>query len=97
MIAGVLADTPPRRRSIDLLLRSSADPATLDEVTQLGYRLALISCVPEGWEELPSNQAVLLRYGPGGWHPIAMWPYPEHGPDQQWKAILSRGPLCGRS
>jgi hypothetical protein len=97
MIAGVLADTPPRRRSIDLLLRNSADPATLDEVTQLGYHLALISCVPEGWEELPPNQAVLLRYGPGGWHPLAMWPYPEHGPDQRWKAILSRGPLCGRS
>ena len=96
MIAGVLADTPPRRRSIDLLRRNSADPAMLDEATRLGYRLALISCVPEGWEELPPNQAVLLRYGPGGWHPLAMWPYPKHGPDQRWKAILSRGPLCGR-
>ena len=96
MIAGVLADTPPRRRGIDLLRRNSADPAMLDEATRLGYRLALISCVPEGWEELPPNQAVLLRYGPGGWHPLAMWPYPKHGPDQRWKAILSRGPLCGR-
>jgi hypothetical protein len=97
MIAGVLADTPPRRRSIDLLRRNTADPAMLDEATRLGYRLALISCVPEGWEELPPNQAVLLRYGPEGWHPLAMWPYPAHGPDQRWKAILSRGPLCGRS
>ncbi len=97
MIAGVLTDTPPRRRSIELLRRNSADPATLDEATRLGYRLAVISCVPEGWEELPPNQAVLLRYGPEGWHPLATWSYPAHGPDQRWKAILSSGPLCGRS
>jgi hypothetical protein len=97
MIVGVLTDTPPRRRSIDLLRRNSADPAILDEATRLGYRLALISCVPEGWEELPPNQAVLLRYGSEGWHPLAIWPYSAHGPDKRWKAILSWGPLCGRS
>ena len=91
MITGVLTDTPPRRRSLDLLRRNAADPAMLDEATRLGYRLALISCVPEGWEELPPNQAVLLRYGPEGWHPLAMWPYPQHGRDQRWKAILSSG------
>jgi hypothetical protein len=97
MIAGVLADTTPRRKGLDLLRRSIADPATLGEAARLGYRLALISCVPEGWEEFPPNQAVLLRYGPEGWHPLAMWPYPAHSPDQRWKAILSWGPLCGRS
>ena len=64
MLAGVLTDTPPRRRRLDLLRRNTADPAVLDEAARLGYPLALISCVPDGWEELPPSQAVLLRYGP---------------------------------
>jgi hypothetical protein len=97
MIAGVLTDTPPRRRSIDLLRRNSADPGMLDELAGLGYRLALVSCVPEGWEDLPASQAVLLRQGPEGWHPLATWPYPAHRRDRRWKEILSWGPLCGRS
>jgi hypothetical protein len=97
MIAGVLTDTPPRRRGLDLLRRNAADPAVLDEVARLGYRLALISCVPEGWENLPPSQAVLLRHGPEGWHPLAAWPYPPHAADRRWKEILKWGPLCGRS
>jgi hypothetical protein len=97
MIAGVLAETPPRRRGLDLLRRNTADPATLDEAARLGYRLALISCVPKGWEDLPSSQAVLLRDGPNGWQPLAAWPYPAHAADQRWQEILSWGPLCRRS
>src|SRR5262249_6052296 len=97
MIAGVLTDSPPRWRNLDLLRRSTADPATLDEVARLGYRFDLISCVPEGWEELRHSQAVLLRYGPDGWRPLAEWPYPADAEQWQWKAILSRGPFCGRS
>jgi hypothetical protein len=97
MIAGLLADTPPRRRRVDLLRRNTAGPVTLDEAARLGYTLALISCVPEGWEELPPSQAVLLRHGPDGWYPLAEWPYPPHAEERLWKAILSRGPLCGRS
>jgi hypothetical protein len=97
MIAGVLTDTPPRRRGLDLLRRNTADSVTLDEAARLGYRLALISCVPEGWEELSPSQAILLRYGPDGWRPLAEWPYPPHAAERRWKAILSRGPLCGRS
>ena len=97
MIAGVLTDTPPRRRGLDLLRRNAADPAVLDEVARLGYPLALISCVPEGWEDLPPAQAVLLRHGPGGWHRLAAWPFPAHAADRQWKGILKWGPLCGRS
>jgi hypothetical protein len=97
MIAGVLAYTPPRRREVDLLRRNTADPATLDEAARLGYPLALISCVPEGWEDLPPSQAVLLRHGPDGWHPLAAWPYPAHATDQRWQEILSWGPLCRRS
>jgi hypothetical protein len=97
MIAGVLTDTPPRRRGLDLLRRNTADSVTLDEAARLGYRLALISCVPQGWEELSPSQAVLLRYGPDGWRPLAEWPYPPHAAERRWKAILSWGPLCGRS
>jgi hypothetical protein len=97
MIAGVLAETPPRRRGLDLLRRETADPATLDEAARLGYRLALISCVPEGWEDLPPSQAVLLRNGPEGWQPLAAWPYPAHAADQRWQEILSWGPLCRQS
>lgn len=97
MIAGVLADTPPRRRGLDLLRRDTADPATLDEAARLGYRLALISCVPEGWEDLPPSQAVLLGHGPDGWRPLAAWPYPAHAFHQRWQEILSWGPLCRRS
>jgi hypothetical protein len=97
MIAGVLAYTPPRRRGLHLLRRGTADQVTLEEAARLGYRLALISCVPEGWEDLPPSQAVLLRRGPDGWHPLAAWPYPAHAADRRWQEILSWGPLCRRS
>ena len=97
MIAGILGETPPRRRRLDLLRRDSADQATLDEAAQLGYGLALISCVPEGWEDLPPSQAVLLRRDPDGWHTMAAWPYPAHVAERRWLGILSWGPLCRRS
>jgi hypothetical protein len=96
MIVGVLADTAPRRRMLDVLRRNTADPATLDEAARLGYRLALISCVAKGWGDLPTNQAVLLRYDPDGWHPLAAWPYPAHAAERRWQQILSWGPLCRR-
>jgi hypothetical protein len=97
MIVGVLADTPPRRRGLDLLRRSTADPAALDEAARLGYNWALISCVPEGWKGLPPSQAVLLRHGPDGWYRAAAWPYPANAADRRWQEILSWGPLCRRS
>lgn len=96
-IAGVLAYTPPRRWGLDLLRRNTADSATLDEAARLGYPLALISCVPEGLEDLPPSQAVLLRHGPRGWQPLAAWPYPTEAHAQRWQEILSWGPLCRRS
>jgi hypothetical protein len=96
MMVGVLADTAPRRRMLDVLRRNTANPGTLDEVARFGYRLALISCVPEGWEDVPPSQAVLLRYDPDGWHPLATWPYPAHAAERRWQHILSWGPLCRR-
>ena len=94
---GVLTKTAPRRSGLDLLRRSTADAATLEEAARLGYRLALISCVPEGWEDLPPNQAVLLHREANGWHPLAAWPYPPGAAERRWQQILSWGPLCRRS
>jgi hypothetical protein len=97
MLAGVLADTPPRRRRLDLLRRDRADRSTLDEAARRGYRLAVISCVPEGWEGAPPGQAALLRDDPDGWRPVAAWPYPADAARQRWQHILSWAPLCRRS
>jgi hypothetical protein len=94
MLTGVLADTAPRRRRLDLLRRNIADLATLDEVVRLGYRLALISCTPKGWTDLPPGEAVLLHYDSGGWHLLAAWPYPADAAQTRWQHILSWGPLC---
>jgi hypothetical protein len=96
MLAGLLADTSPRRTRLDLLRRDTADPATLDEAARLGYRLALISCVPADWQGLPASEAVLLRHDPDGWHSRAAWPYPSHAAERHWQQILSWGPLCRR-
>jgi hypothetical protein len=94
MISGVLAETAPRRRMLDLLSRNTASPAALDEVARLGYPRALISCTPQGWQGLPPGQAVLLRQDTDGWHPVVAWPYPADAAKQRWQHILSWGPLC---
>jgi len=94
MIAGVLADTPPRRHMLDLLRRNTADAATLDEAARLGYPLAFISCTPNGLRDLPAGHAVLLRHDPDGWHLIATWPYPQDTAQRRWQHILSWPPLC---
>jgi hypothetical protein len=96
MISGVLADTPPRRRMLDLLRRNTADAATLDEAARLGYPLALISCTPNGLGDLPAAQAVLLHHDPHGWHLLAAWPYPQDAVQRRWQHILSWPPLCRR-
>jgi hypothetical protein len=97
MIEGVLTETAPRRSGLDLLRRNTADAATLDEAARLGYRLALVSCVPDGWEDLPPNQAVLLRREASGWRPLTAWAYPKEAFERRWQQILSWGPLCRRS
>ena len=98
MIAGVLADTTPRRTGLDLLRRNTADLATLDEAARLGYPLALISCTDDGGPPgLPPSQAVLLRHREDGWHAEAAWPYPAYDPKAHWQNILSWEPLCRHS
>jgi hypothetical protein len=97
MLSGVLANTAPRRRMLDLLRRNTADPATLDEAARLGYPLVLISCTPRDWKDLPPGEAVLLRHDAGRWHALAEWPYPAAAAKQRWQQILSWGPLCRQS
>jgi hypothetical protein len=94
MIAGLLADTPPRRHMLDLLRRNTADPAKLEQAALLGYPLAFISCTPNGLDDLPANQAVLLRHDSDRWHLLAAWPYPEDAVQRRWQHILSWPPLC---
>ncbi len=47
MLEGVLRDVSPRLPHLDLLVRQTADPATLDEAAKLGYAKALISCTQD--------------------------------------------------
>ena len=94
MLSGVLAYTPPRRRRLDLLRLDTQDQATLDEAARLGYPLALISCTPTGWGNLPASEAVLLHHDTEGWHVAAAWPYPTDATKRRWQHILSWGPLC---
>jgi hypothetical protein len=94
MLAGVLRDTPPRRRGLAVLRRRRADPATLDEAARRGYPLALISCTPPGLHVAPAGEAALLRHDLDGWRLVAAWPYPAVEPGQHWQHILSWAPLC---
>jgi hypothetical protein len=94
MLAGVLADTPPRRRGLHLLRRSRADAATLDEAARLGYPLVLISCSPPGLKPVPAGVAALLRRDGDGWRLVAAWSYPTGDARQRWQHILSWAPLC---
>jgi hypothetical protein len=93
MLAGVLADTPPRRRGLVLLRSSRADRAALDKAASSGFPLALISCTRHGMAGLPAGQAVLLRWR-DGWHLIAAWPFPAHDTRGRWQHILAWEPLC---
>jgi hypothetical protein len=95
MLAGVLADTPPRRRRLAVLRRSDAEPAALEDAARRGYKLALVSCSPNDWTGVPPGQAVLLRYDRGGWQFVSAWPYPRDA-GGRWQHILAWAPLCRR-
>jgi hypothetical protein len=97
MLSGVLADTAPRRRGLDLLRRNTVDADTLEEAVRLGYSLVFVSCTPEKWQDLPASEPVLLRHADDGWHTVAVWPYPADATKQRWQHILAWGPLCRQS
>jgi hypothetical protein len=97
MLAGVLADTPPRRLGLDLWRHDRADQTALDEAAARGYRLALVSCTPAGWHDVPPGEAALMHHGADGWRLIVAWPYPPKAAKHKWQHILSWEPLCRRS
>jgi hypothetical protein len=87
MLEGVLRDVSPRLPHLDLLVRRSADPATLDEAARLGYAKALISCTGD-------HAAALMAHDDQGWHQTASYPYPPDAYRQRWQSILAWKPLC---
>ena len=93
MLGSLLRDVPPRRR-LDLLVRETADEASLAEAARQGYRLALVSCSEKGIAGLPSGVAGLLASEGGGWRVLARWAYPQAAFRQRWQHILAWRPLC---
>lgn len=87
MLEGVLRDVSPRLPHLDLLVRRSADPATLDEAARLGYGKALISCAGD-------REAALMAQDGQGWHRVASFPYPPDAYRRRWQSILAWKPLC---
>jgi hypothetical protein len=87
MLEGVLRDVSPRLPHLDLIVRQSADAATLDEVARLGYGNALISCAGD-------HTAALMAHDEEGWHQTASFPYPPEAYRQRWQSILAWKPLC---
>lgn len=94
MLRGVLLFTPPTRPYLDLRTETTADPAMLRALAAAGYRLALVSCTPEGLVDVPPRVAALLQYGDGVWQPLATWPYPESLRHQRFTALLTGAPFC---
>jgi hypothetical protein len=97
MLAGVLADTAPRRRELNLLIRPAADAATLDEGARHGYRVVFISCTNRGLLGLPPASAALLERDGEDWRPLAVWPYPADMTARRWQHIVAWAPLCRAS
>jgi hypothetical protein len=97
MLRGVLLFTPPARPGLDLRTETAANPATLAAVAAAGYRLALVSCTPEGMPGVPAHVAALLRLDNGDWRMLANWPYPAGLARQHFAGLLARAPLCATS
>jgi hypothetical protein len=83
LLAAYLTEVPPRRRGLDTVQRRTADAATLQEVAELGYGLAVITCTGADLLGLPAGMAALLRHDPAGWQQVAAWSY-------------AKGPAIGR-
>ncbi|HWB51154.1 MAG TPA: hypothetical protein VG651_18730 [Stellaceae bacterium] len=74
LLAGYLADAPPRRRGLDLLREQTADQAALETAAAHGYRLVVISCAPAAIAGVPAGEAGLLRRDGDSWRQVASWP-----------------------
>jgi hypothetical protein len=97
MLGGILNDTAPARKSLDLWPTDHADAAALDEAARRGYDLALISCTPPDLLNFSPHKAVLARHSDGEWRRVAEWSYPVMAAGARWQQILSWQPLCRAS
>jgi hypothetical protein len=94
MVEGLIRYTPPRRRDADLLILPALDGQTLDRLAAQNYRFALVSCVPQGFADLPAGQAVLLERADSGWRMAGAWGYATRSLPMRRSYVVSRAPLC---
>jgi hypothetical protein len=94
LLTEYLASAPPRRRGLDVKRFAAADRATLDAAVAAGYDLAVITCTPQGFADLPAGQAALLRHDEAGWHPLGVWPYSSGIALSHWQRQRRWPALC---
>jgi hypothetical protein len=94
LLEGYLASAPPRRRGLDLKRYNAADMAVLDQAAAAGYDLAVISCTPQGFLDLPAGGAALLRHDANGWHSLGAWPYSAGIALSRWQRERHWPALC---
>jgi hypothetical protein len=90
----VLRSVPPRHPDLDLLLVDRLAPDTLDTLAAKGYRVALLSCAPAGFDDVPEGSGALLRRDDAGWHSVRSWRYAPPAPGARWTHVLAAAPLC---
>ena len=94
LLGSYLASAPPRRRGLDLKRYTTADAATLDQAAAAGYDLAVISCTPQGLDDLPPGEAALLKHDASGWHRLGAWPYAAGIALSRWQRERHWPALC---
>jgi hypothetical protein len=93
MVETVLRTLPPGRPDIDIKAVRDAAPDTLAALAAEGYGIAILSCAPAGWAEMPPGSAALLRRQDDSWQVAAVWRYPPPA-RTRWSHVLADEPLC---
>jgi hypothetical protein len=96
-LRGVLLFTEPRRPELAFRTDTDLTPTTLATVAADGYRLALVTCAPPGFADVPPGDAALLRDGTDGWRPLHVWTLPKDLWRRPFAGMLARGPLCAEA
>lgn len=90
----ILRAVPPRHPDLDLTVVTRLAPDTLDALVAKGYRVALLSCAPAEFGDVPEGSAALLRRDDAGWHNVRVWRYAPPPPGARWSHVLADAPLC---
>jgi hypothetical protein len=94
MMRGVLLFTPPRRPGLDFRVETEPGTTALQAAATAGYRLALITCTPQGLADVPAGVAAMLLATPDGWRALQTWSWPASIRARRFAALLGRAPLC---